>query len=178
MSRIGKLPVDISSGVKVSISGQKVSVEGPKGKLERTMNEGISAKVEDNKVIVTRIDDTPGMKAFHGLNRKLIANMVEGVSKGFVKNLLIVGTGFRANLNGKVIEMQLGYSHNIHHSIPDGIEIKVDRNVNIEVSGIDRQLVGDTAARLRNYYKPEPYKGKGVRYKDEHVKRKAGKTVS
>ena len=178
MSRIGKLPVDISSGVKVSISGQKVSVEGPKGKLERTMNEGISAKVEDNKVIVTRIDDTPRMKAFHGLNRKLIANMVEGVSKGFVKKLLIVGTGFRANLNGKVIEMQLGYSHHIHHSIPDGIEIKVDRNVNIEVSGIDRQLVGDTAARLRSYYKPEPYKGKGVRYKDEHVKRKAGKTVS
>ncbi|MBN1522432.1 MAG: 50S ribosomal protein L6 [Candidatus Aureabacteria bacterium] len=178
MSRIGKLPIVIPGGVKCNLSGQKIHIEGPRGKIERTINDGIQIKIENNAVILTRVDDTPKMKALHGLNRKLVANMVQGVTKGFSKKLIIVGTGFRANVSGKTLEMQIGYSHPVRHSIPQGIEIKVDKNVEIQVSGIDKQIVGDTAARIRNYYPPEPYKGKGIRYADEHVKRKAGKTVA
>ena len=135
-------------------------------------------KIDDNKIIVTRIDDTKENKALHGLNRKLLANMIEGVTKGFSKKLLIVGTGFRANVSGNVLEMQLGYASPVKYAIPKGIEIKVEKNVEIEVSGIDKYLVGEAAARIRSYYPPEPYKGKGVRYADEHVKRKAGKKVA
>ncbi|MCK5707200.1 MAG: 50S ribosomal protein L6 [Candidatus Aureabacteria bacterium] len=178
MSRIGKLPIMIPADVKVAINGQKVNVEGPKGKLEWIATDNISVKMEDNKIIVERPDDSKQMKAYHGLNRQLIANMIEGVTKGYSKKLTIVGTGFRSNVNGDVLEMLLGYSHPIHHKIPKGITIKVEKNVEIEVSGIDKQLVGETAACLRSYYPPEPYKGKGVRYSDEHVKRKAGKTVA
>ena len=178
MSRIGKLPIDIPNGVKVAVDGQKINVESSKGKLEITVTDGISAKVEDNKVIVERSDDTSGMKAFHGLNRQLISNMIIGVTKGFSKKLQIVGTGFRSNVNGNVLELQLGYSHTIYHQIPSGITITVNKNVEIEVAGIDKQVVGETAARIRSYYPPEPYKGKGVRYVDEHVRRKAGKTVA
>ena len=178
MSRIGKLPVIIPDGVKCSIDGQNIRIEGPKGKLERVINEGINVKIDGNTIIVTRCDDTAKMKALHGLNRKLIFNMIEGVTKGFSKKLIIVGTGFRANVNGKVLEMQIGYSHLIQHPIPEGIDIKVEKNVEITVSGIDKQKVGDTAAQIRSYYPPEPYKGKGIRYADEHVRRKAGKTVA
>ena len=178
MSRIGKLPIEIPSGVKVTIDGRKVTVDGAKGKLERVVNDSISVKLENGKIIVTRSDDTDPVKALHGLNRKLIANMIDGVSKGFSKKLLIVGTGFRASVNGNVLEMQIGYSDPVRHKIPQGIEIKVEKNVEIEVSGIDKQAVGETAARIRSYYPPEPYKGKGVRYADEHVRRKAGKKVA
>ena len=178
MSRIGRLPINIPSGVKIAIDGQKVTVEGPKGKLDRVVNEGISVKTENDSIVVTRTSNVAQMKALHGLNRKLIANMVEGVTKGFSKKLIIVGTGFRANVSGKVLELQIGYSSPVRHEIPNGIEIKVEKNVEITVSGIDRCLVGETTAHIRSYYPPEPYKGKGIRYADEHVRRKAGKTVA
>ncbi len=178
MSRIGKLPIQLPDNVKCSIEGNKVIIEGPKGKLERVLNDGITAKLENNQIIVERKDDSAQMKAFHGLNRKLIYNMVEGVTKGYTKKLIIVGTGFRASVSGKTLELNVGYSHPIFHKIPDGLEIKVDKNVEITISGIDKQLVGDTAARIRSYYPPEPYKGKGIKYENEQIRRKAGKTGS
>ena len=178
MSRIGKLPIQLPDNVKCTIEGRKVIIEGPKGKLEHNVNEGISVKLEDKMIKVERKDDSPQQKAFHGLNRRLIYNMVEGVTKGFTKKLVIVGTGFRANVSGKVLELNVGYSHPIYHNIPDGIEIKVEKNVEITITGIDKQLVGDTAARIRSYYPPEPYKGKGIRYENEQVRRKAGKAGS
>jgi large subunit ribosomal protein L6 len=159
VSRIGKIPVAIPDGVKVVVEKQKVTVQGPKGKLERILNDGITAKVEGNKMSVMRPDDDVQMKALHGLNRKLIVNMIDGVTKGYSKKLTIVGTGFRANLKGNVLEMQLGYSHPILFDIPEGIKITVDKNIDVEVSGIDKYLVGQTAATLRSYYPPEPYKG-------------------
>ena len=177
MSRIGKQPIAIPPKVKVEVKGQKVSVEGPKGKLNFELPRRTSLKVEGANVLISRQGDDAQAKALHGLSRALVNNMVRGVSEGFVKKLEIQGVGFKAAVQGKIINMNLGYSHPINYSIPDQIKITVDENTKITIEGPDRQVVGQVAAELRGFYPPEPYKGKGVRYAGEHVQRKEGKTV-
>ena len=177
MSRIGKQPIALPPKVKVEVKGQKVLVEGPKGKLTWELPARTSAKVTDGRVDVTRSNDDAQSRALHGLSRALINNMVKGVSEGFVKKLEIQGVGFKAAVQGKVVNMSLGYSHPINYAIPDQIKVTVDENTKITIEGPDRQVVGQVAAELRAFYPPEPYKGKGVRYSDERVERKEGKTV-
>jgi len=177
MSRIGKQPIAIPPEVKVEVKGQQIFVEGPKGKLNWQLPHRTSLKVEDGKVVVSREGDDAQAKALHGLSRALINNMVHGVSEGFVKKLEIQGVGFKAAVQGKSVNMILGYSHPINYPIPDQIKVTVDENTKITIEGPDRQVVGQVAAELRAFYPPEPYKGKGVRYADEHVVRKEGKTV-
>ena len=178
MSRIGKQPVEIPSGVKVAVNGAKVSVEGPKGRLERSLPQPISASVSDGKVLVIRPDDERRSKALHGLSRTLINNMVLGVSKGFEKALHIEGVGYRAAVQGKKLNLTLGFSHPVEFDIPQGISIAVENQVDVTVTGADKELVGQVAAELRFMRKPDVYLGKGVRYKDEVIRRKAGKTAS
>lgn len=175
MSRIGKQPIPIPEKVKVSIKQTHVTVEGPKGKLEVDIDPTISVKLENDEVLVTRPNDARRSRAFHGLTRALIANMVHGVNEGFEKKLEIQGVGYRAAKQGEALNFQLGYSHPILVEPPAGIELEVDRNI-VTVSGIDKQAVGQMAAQIRALRKPEPYKGKGIRYVGEHVRRKAGKT--
>lgn len=175
MSRIGKQPVEIPGGVEVQIDGQTVSVKGPKGQLSHTLAQPITAKIEENLIVVARPNDERLSKSLHGLSRTLIANMIEGVTKGYSKELEIVGTGYRATAKGKSIELALGYSHTITVNPPEGIEFQVPAQNKITVSGIDKQLVGETAANIRKLRKPEPYKGKGIRYAGEVVRRKVGK---
>ena len=177
MSRIGKQPIAIPPKVKVEVAGQQVSVEGPKGKLNWQLPRRTSLKVEEGKIIVSREGDDAQAKALHGLSRALVNNMVRGVTEGFVKKLEIQGVGFKAAVQGKNVTMSLGYSHPIVFPIPEQIKVTVDENTKITVEGPDRQVVGQVAAELRSFYPPEPYKGKGVRYADEHVIRKEGKTV-
>ena len=178
MSRIGKMPVQVPDAVKVAISGRMVSVEGPKGKLQLDLPELTEAKLEENQVVVTRESDEKRAKAMHGLARSLINNMVIGVEKGFEKKLEIHGVGFKAAVKGPVLNLNLGYSHEINHKIPAGINVSVDNNTNITVEGADKAVVGKMAAEVRSYYPVEPYKGKGVRYSDEQVIRKQGKQVT
>jgi len=176
MSRIGKTPITIPSGVDVSLAGQDVTVKGPKGSLEQTLPEPISLSIEDGEINVTRSDELRQTKALHGLSRSLVNNMVIGVSEGFRKDLEIIGVGYRAAAKGKnKIELALGFSHPISVEAPDGIEFDVPEPTKIGVIGIDKQVVGQVAAEIRGYRKPEPYKGKGVRYVGERVIRKAGK---
>jgi len=177
MSRIGKQPIAIPQKVKVEIKGQQVSVEGPKGKLNWELPRRTSLKVEDGKVVVSREGDDANAKALHGLSRALVNNMVRGVSEGFVKKLEIQGVGFKASVQGSNVNMTLGYSHPIVYPIPAQIKVTVEENTKITIEGPDRQTVGQVAAELRSFYPPEPYKGKGVRYSDERVIRKEGKTV-
>jgi large subunit ribosomal protein L6 len=177
MSRIGKQPIALPPKVKVEVKGQKVHVEGPKGKLDWELPARTSVKVTDGKVEVARVGDDAQAKALHGLSRALINNMVKGVSEGFMKKLEIQGVGFKAAVQGKVVNMSLGYSHPINYDIPDQIKVTVDENTKITIEGPDRQVVGQVAAELRGFYPPEPYKGKGVRYSGERVERKEGKTV-
>lgn len=177
MSRIGKQPVVIPAQVKVNVSGRKVSVEGPKGKLNLDLPPRTTAKVEGANVVVSRQGEDAQARALHGLSRALINNMVKGVSDGFSKRLEITGVGFKAAVAGKVVTMNLGYSHPIQYDIPEQIKVVVEENTKITIEGPDKQLVGKVAAELRGFYPPEPYKGKGVRYSDEHVERKEGKTV-
>src|SRR3982750_3693609 len=177
MSRIGKIPVVIPPKVKVEIKGRRVFVEGPKGKLEFEMPRRANAKVEKDQIVVTRDGEDAEAKAMHGLTRALVNNMVKGVSDGFVKKLEIQGVGFKAAVNGKVVNLVLGYSHPINYSIPDQIKVTVEENTKLTIEGPDRQVVGLVASEIRAYYPPEPYKGKGVRYAGEHVTRKEGKTV-
>lgn len=177
MSRIGKQPIAIPPKVKVEVKGQRVHVEGPKGKLDWELPRRTSLKVENGKVVVSREGDDAQAKALHGLSRALINNMVKGVTDGFVKKLEIQGVGFKAAVQGKTVNMSLGYSHPIVYDIPEQIKVTVDENTKITVEGPDRQVVGQVAAELRSFYPPEPYKGKGVRYTDERVIRKEGKTV-
>lgn len=178
MSRIGLK--DITLPEKVSIKANNsgtVTVEGPKGKLEWTMPEGITLEETDGTVTVKRASEHRVVRALHGTSRSLISNMVEGVTTGFVKQLEIQGVGFRAAVKGKDLDLSLGKSHPILHPIPEGLTVTVDNNTNIKVEGIDKQLVGQFAAEVRRYYPPEPFKGKGVRYAGERVRRKAGKSV-
>ena len=176
MSRIGNAPIPVPSGVEISISGLDVTVKGPKGTLEHTIPEVMSVQVGDGEAVVARENDERQTKALHGLTRSLLNNMVVGVSEGFRKDLEIVGVGYRANATGKDrIELALGFSHPVHVQAPDGIEFDVPTPTQIGVIGIDKQVVGQVAAEIRAYRKPEPYKGKGVRYAGERVIRKAGK---
>ncbi len=177
MSRVGKKPIDIPSNVKVSLDGKAVQVEGPKGKLEERVHQRMSVKIEDNQVFVTRPSDNRLDKSLHGLTRSLIQNMVIGVTEGYKKELEIHGVGMRAQLQGKKLSLQLGFSHPVNYTVPEGISMIVPKPTQIEIAGIDKQLVGEVAAEIRHFYKPEPYKGKGIRYKGEYVRRKAGKTV-
>jgi len=175
MSRIGKLPIPLPTGVTVEVNGQDVAVKGPKGELKITVSESIKVAIEDGNVIVSRPDDEAVSKSLHGLTRSLIANNVHGVSEGFTKNLEIVGTGYRAAAKGSGIELSLGFSHPVIVNPPAGVSLAVEGNTKIIVSGIDKQAVGELAANIRKLRKPEPYKGKGVRYEGERVRRKAGK---
>ena len=177
MSRIGKLPVAVPPKVKVEIKGQKVFVEGPKGKLDFELPRRTSAKVDGGNVLVSREGEDAEAKALHGLSRAIVNNMVKGVSDGFVKKLEIQGVGFKAAVQGKNVNLILGYSHPINYPIPDQITVTVAENTKVTIEGPSKQLVGQVAAELRSYYPPEPYKGKGVRYSDEKVTRKEGKTV-
>lgn len=177
MSRIGKQPIVLPPKVKVDVKGQQVLVEGPKGKLSWQLPARTSAKVEGGKVIVARQGDDAQAKALHGMSRALVNNMVRGVSEGFVKKLEIHGVGFKAAVQGKNVNLSLGYSHPINYPIPDQVKVTVEENTKLTIEGPDRQLVGQVAAELRSFYPPEPYKGKGVRYSDERVQRKEGKTV-
>ncbi len=175
MSRIGKRPIPIPEGVEVKVEGAKVEVKGPKGTLSHEVPPEIQVEVSDGQIWVRRRDDSRRAKSLHGLNRTLIANMVEGVTKGFEKRLEIVGIGYRAALEGKALKLTLGFSHPVIYPIPEGIEIVVDNPTSIVVRGIDKQRVGQVAAEIRALKKPEPYKGKGIRYAGEEVRRKAGK---
>jgi large subunit ribosomal protein L6 len=177
MSRLGKKPVDVPSGAKVSVDGQTVNVEGPKGKLAFTAQPAVDVKVDGSQVVVTRKDDQRPSKAFHGLTRALVQNMVVGVTQGYRKALEVQGVGYNATLKGKKIELAVGFANKITKDIPDGVEVKVDGGTKIEITGPDKQKVGQLAAEIRSVRKPEPYKGKGIRYEGEQVKMKEGKTA-
>jgi len=176
MSRIGKKPINITSGVKVALDGQNITVEGPKGRLERTIHDQIEVKMEADQLLVSSRSEQSGT-ALQGLTRSLIANMVDGVTGGFSKVLEINGVGYRAELQGSTLNLSLGYSHPVVYPLPKGITAEVDTKANrITVSGIDKELVGVAAAKIRSFREPEPYKGKGIKYADERIMRKAGKT--
>jgi large subunit ribosomal protein L6 len=175
MSRIGQRPIEIPDGVTVEIGAGVVSVKGPKGELSQSVSPSMRIEQSNGTLTVERPSDRGEHRALHGLTRTLIANMVEGVTNGFEKRLEIQGVGYRARLQGKALEMTLGYSHPVSVSPPDGIEFEVPQPTEVVVRGIDKQLVGETAARVRKQRPPEPYKGKGVRYSGEYVRRKVGK---
>jgi len=176
MSRIGKLPIPVPSGVNVEIEGQQITVKGPKGSLTHVVAEPITVAQEDGTLNVARPDDERTSKALHGLSRTLIANMVTGVTAGYTKNLEIVGTGYRVAAKGSDLEFALGFSHPVVVTAPEGISFKVENPTRFAVEGIDKQKVGEVAANIRKLRKPDPYKGKGVRYQGEVIRRKAGKT--
>ena len=177
MSRIGKQPIAIPPKMKVEVKGQKISVEGPKGKLDWDLPRRTSLKVENGNILVSRDGDDSDARALHGLSRALVNNMVRGVTDGFVKKLEIQGVGFKAAVAGSNVNLVLGFSHPIVYAIPAQIKVTVEENTKITIEGPDRQVVGQVASELRSFYPPEPYKGKGVRYSDERVIRKEGKTV-
>jgi large subunit ribosomal protein L6 len=175
MSRIGRLPIDIPGGVTVAIEGQNVSVKGPKGELSLVVAAPITVALEENQVLVTRPNDERNSRSLHGLTRTLISNQIVGVTQGYTKGLEVVGTGYRVAAKGESLEFALGYSHSITVDPPKGISFQVEGNNKVTVVGIDKQAVGEVAANIRKLRKPEPYKGKGVRYAGEIVRRKAGK---
>ncbi|MDA0565818.1 50S ribosomal protein L6 [Streptomonospora sp. S1-112] len=175
MSRIGRLPIEVPKGVEVTIDGQDVRVKGPKGELKNTVAEPITVELEDGVIRVQRPDDKPDNRSLHGLTRALIANQIEGVSKGYSKTLEIHGVGYRVQARGSNLEFSLGYSHPVVIEPPEGITFRVEKPTLLHVEGIDKQLVGQVAANIRNLRKPDPYKGKGVRYQGEFIRRKAGK---
>ena len=177
MSRIGKKPVVIPKGVTVTQNGQNLKIKGPKGELEYTVHRNIAIEIKDNEITVKRPDDTKENKSLHGLSRALIQNMVDGVTNAYQKTLDIVGVGYRAELKGKNLLLNIGYSHPIYFIPPDGITLQTPVQTQIVISGIDKQLVGMIASKIRSIRKPEPYKGKGIKYSDEQIKRKAGKTA-
>ncbi len=176
MSRIGKLPIPVPSGVDVAIEGQVVTVKGPKGSLSHTVAEPITVSQEEGTLVVARPDEERESKALHGLSRTLIANMVTGVTAGYTKTLEIVGTGYRVTAKGSDLEFALGFSHPVLVPAPEGISFRVEAPTRFAVEGIDKQKVGEVAANIRKLRKPDPYKGKGVRYQGEVIRRKAGKT--
>ena len=176
MSRIGKNPVIIPDGVKVNLLGQLVKVTGPKGSLEFNVHKDMKLSENDGSIIVERPSDEREHRALHGTTRQMINNMVVGVSEGYSKELVIIGIGYQAQVQGNRLQLQLGYSHDIYFDMPEGITVTVNRT-EVKVDGTDKQLVGAVAAKIRSFRKPEPYKGKGVRYKGEYVRSKQGKTV-
>jgi large subunit ribosomal protein L6 len=177
MSRVGLKPIALPDKVKLSVAGRQVNVEGPKGKLNFDLPLGVNVSTEDSNVIVSRASDLREHRALHGTVRSLVNNMIIGVSEGFIKELEIQGVGLRAAVKGKDLDLALGKSHPILHPIPSELTVSVTDNTKIKVEGVDKQMVGQFAAEVRNYYKPEPYKGKGVRYVGERVRRKEGKSV-
>lgn len=177
MSRIGKLPIPVPQGVTVQLTGGEISVKGPKGQLSRPLVERVQINQDDGALTVTREGEDRIARANHGLMRALVSNMVTGVSKGFDKQLQIEGTGFRAEVKGKSLVMQLGYSHPVDYAIPEGITIAVEKQTRIAVSGIDKQQVGQVAANIRGFRPPDAYKGKGIRYVDEQLRLKEGKSA-
>ena len=176
MSRIGKHPVVIPKGVTAKVEGNKVHVKGPKGELERVLHAAMKVTLKDDKILVERPSDEDLHKALHGLSRTLVANMVEGVTKGFRKELELVGVGYKAEPRPYGLQMALGFSHPVKYEAPKGIKISVENNTTVKIEGADKEKVGQVAAELRAVRPPEPYKGKGVRYQGEQVRRKAGKT--
>lgn len=178
MSRVGMKSVEIPSGIKIEKDGEKISVSGPKGELSLFILPGISWEINENQLIVSRDNDDRDLRAKHGLIRSLIANMIQGVSTGYDKKLEIIGVGYRGKVEGKKLVLSLGFSHAVEYPFPSGIDITVEANTKITVSGIDKQKVGQTAADIRAFYPPEPYKGKGIRYEGEFVRRKAGKAIA
>ena len=175
MSRIGKLPIDLPKGVSLTIEDSVVKVKGPKGSLEQSIRPEVTVNVVDNQVVVNRIDDSKPAKSYHGLYRKLVSNMISGVSEGFSKTLLIIGVGYRVEMNGNNLLFNLGYSNPIEFPLEEGVSATLDGNNKLTISGIDSQKVGQTCAEIRSLRPPEPYKGKGVRYENEYVRRKIGK---
>ena len=177
MSRIGKNPIVIPKGVKVELNGNLISISGEKGLQSWLIHSNINAEVKNGTILLNRIDNTSFSRSLHGTTRQILNNMVIGVSDGFEKELEIVGVGYQANLEGNNrLRLQIGYSHDIYFDLPDGVSVTADRTV-IKISGIDKQLVGSVASKIRSFRKPEPYKGKGIRYKDEYIRIKQGKTV-
>jgi len=178
MSRVGRKPIVVPSGVEVKIEGSKVRVKGSKGELEREFNPNMKIESQGGEILISRPDDNRMNRALHGLTRALVSNMVTGVSEGFLKQLNIVGVGYKVDLKGKDLVMQLGFSHSVNYSAPKGIEFEVDSKANtIKVKGVDKQQVGQVSAEIRMFRPPEPYKGKGVMYADERIRRKAGKSA-
>jgi large subunit ribosomal protein L6 len=177
MSRIGKIPIVIPPKVKVDVKGRNVSVEGPKGKLDFALPERTRAAIEGDKLVVSRQGDESRVKALHGTCRAVLNNMVRGVAEGFSKRLEIHGVGFKAAVQGRAVTLNLGYSHPIQYALPDQVKVTVEENTKLLIEGPSKELVGKVAAEIRSYYPPEPYKGKGVRYADERIVRKEGKTV-
>ena len=175
MSRIGKKPVTIPSGVTATIEGKQLAVKGPKGTLTLSLRDEISYAVEDDAIVVKPANDTKAARAFWGMQRTLVSNLVTGVTEGYTKVLEITGVGYRAQAQGKNLKLQLGYSHDVNFAVPEGIEIKTPDNTTVEISGIDKQKVGQVAAEIRRWRKPEPYKGKGIKYRGEYIFRKEGK---
>lgn len=180
MSRIGKKPVQIPAGVTIQVTQNTVSVKGPKGEIKKTFHPNIKIEVKDQNIVITRKDDEKENKALHGLTRSMLANMVEGVIKGYEKKMEIIGVGYRAQVNKNKITLTLGFSHPVEYTAPEGIEFEIDKeNKNLlTVRGIDNQIVGEVAAKVRSFKKPEPYKGKGIKYQDEQITRKAGKAAA
>ena len=176
MSRVGKVPIPVPGGVEITVSGQEVTVKGPRGSLQRTFEDRVGVEVDDGRCVVTRINDERRSRALHGLTRALVNNMVIGVTEGYRKTLKIVGVGYRALIRGDGLELQVGYSHNVDVPATDGISFTVPDATTIVVEGIDKEKVGQVAAEIRRVRPPEPYKGKGIRYEGEHVVRKSGKT--
>ncbi len=177
MSRIGKRPVPLPKGVTAQVDGHRITVKGPKGEISRTMHDALSLTVEDGNVVVKRPSDESFHKALHGLTRTLVANMVEGVTKGYQKALEIQGVGYKAEPKGQEIQLLVGYSHPVRYKPPQGIKIVIENNTLVKIEGVDKELVGQVAAEIRSVRPPEPYKGKGIRYQGEQVRRKAGKTA-
>ena len=178
MSRIGKQPIEVPQGADVTLKGQAVRVKGPKGELAFDAHPDMTLTMDDRVIAVTRPSDQPQHRALHGLTRMLVANMIEGVMNGFTKTLEIQGVGYRALRKGSGIELHLGFSHTIEYPAPDGVSLDLPDQTTIVVTGVDKQKVGQAAAEIRAFRPPEPYKGKGIRYRGEHVRRKAGKTAS
>lgn len=175
MSRTGKKPVAVPAGVTAAIEGGQLSVKGPKGTLSLPLADEVTYSIEDGSIAVQPANDSKRARAFWGMQRTLIANLITGVTEGYTKKLLITGVGYRANSQGKTLKLQLGYSHDVDFAIPEGIEIKTPDNTTVEISGIDKQKVGQVAAEIRRWRKPEPYKGKGIKYAGEFIFRKEGK---
>jgi len=175
MSRIGKKPIEIPSGVEVTVKAEAIAVKGPKGTLETPVHPKVEYKVEDGKVFVTRVDDSRLARGQHGLRRTLLSNCIEGVTKGFEKGLEVVGVGYKVNLQGKKLVLNVGFSHPVEFEMPAGLEAKVEGN-KVTIIGADKQAVGEIAAQIRRVRPPEPYKGKGIKYVDEQIRRKAGKS--
>jgi large subunit ribosomal protein L6 len=176
MSRIGKIPVKVPAGVKVSFNNSTITVEGPKGKLAQSYHNVVNFESKDGEIVVTRINDEKQTKSFHGLYRNLLNNMIIGVSAGFTRVLVINGVGYRSEVQGKLLVMNLGFSNDVYVGIPEGITVKSEASGRLEISGINKQEVGEFASQIRKLRVPEPYKGKGIRYENEHIRRKVGKS--